>query len=155
MEILQQMEQQVVDNKKASIFGHRRKPLFFPPIHEVVEILPVGGRCVLFDSRVILHEVKPNVRTDVERLAVTCWLRSMLVALPLRRWSRTSLPRSLLASLPRRPRRSSSKDKLLSLLISRLAVSPHQFSSRTMRLRSLRKLAVSHVRLQRMHHRLE
>ena len=40
----------------------------------VVEILPVGGRLVLFDSRAILHEVRPNTRPDLERLAVTVWI---------------------------------------------------------------------------------
>ena len=42
--------------------------------HTIVEILPIGGRAVLFDSRRILHEVRPNTRTDLERLAMTCWI---------------------------------------------------------------------------------
>jgi hypothetical protein len=41
---------------------------------QVVEILPVGGRAVLFDSRVVLHEVFPMTRAGVERLAVTVWI---------------------------------------------------------------------------------
>ena len=40
----------------------------------VVEILPVGGRLVIFDSRSVLHEVRPHTRRDVERLAMTCWI---------------------------------------------------------------------------------
>ena len=40
----------------------------------VVEILPVGGRAVLFDSRRILHEVVPVTRPDLERLAMTVWI---------------------------------------------------------------------------------
>jgi len=41
---------------------------------QVVEVLPAGGRAVLFDSRTVLHEVRPVTRTDVERLAVTVWV---------------------------------------------------------------------------------
>ena len=55
---------------------------------EVVEVLPVGGRCVLFDSRVVLHEVLPNTRPDVERLAVTCWLGGPSDVAGLSRWLR-------------------------------------------------------------------
>lgn len=40
----------------------------------VVEILPVGGRLVLFDSRTILHEVRPHSREDVDRVAMTVWI---------------------------------------------------------------------------------
>jgi len=40
----------------------------------VLEILPVGGRAVLFDSRTILHEVRPMTVPDVERLAMTVWV---------------------------------------------------------------------------------
>jgi len=40
----------------------------------VVEIMPVGGRVVLFDSRSILHEVRPHTRRDVDRLAMTIWI---------------------------------------------------------------------------------
>ena len=40
----------------------------------VVEVLPVGGRLVLFDSRTVLHEVRPHTNADVDRLAVTVWI---------------------------------------------------------------------------------
>ena len=40
----------------------------------VVEILPIGGRLVLFDSRSILHEVMPHEHQGVERLAMTVWI---------------------------------------------------------------------------------
>ena len=40
----------------------------------VLEILPVGGRLVIFDSRTILHEVCPHTRDDVDRVAMTVWL---------------------------------------------------------------------------------
>ena len=40
----------------------------------VVEVLPVGGRLVLFDSRKVLHEVRPHTNADVDRLAVTVWI---------------------------------------------------------------------------------
>ena len=53
---------------------------------EIVEILPVGGRAVLFDSRCVLHEVVPNSRPDVERLAVTCWLGGPSDLAGLTRW---------------------------------------------------------------------
>lgn len=43
-------------------------------VHTLVEILPVGGRLVLFDSRTVLHEVRPHTRTDVDRVAMTLWL---------------------------------------------------------------------------------
>ena len=41
---------------------------------QIIEILPVGGRAVLFDSRAVLHEVFPMTRAGVERLAVTVWI---------------------------------------------------------------------------------
>lgn len=41
---------------------------------QVVEVLPVGGRLVLFDARTVLHEVRPNTRPELERLAMTVWL---------------------------------------------------------------------------------
>lgn len=40
----------------------------------VVEIEPRGGRLVLFDSRTLLHEVRPHARADADRLALTCWI---------------------------------------------------------------------------------
>eukprot|EP00908_Phaeocystis_cordata_P010339 Transcript_2119.p1 GENE.Transcript_2119~~Transcript_2119.p1 ORF type:complete len:404 (-),score=107.84 Transcript_2119:132-1250(-) len=40
----------------------------------VLEILPVGGRLVIFDSRRVLHEVRPHTRLDVDRLAMTLWI---------------------------------------------------------------------------------
>ena len=38
-----------------------------------VPILPVGGRLVLFDSRRLLHEVRPHT-APTDRLALTCWI---------------------------------------------------------------------------------
>jgi Rps23 Pro-64 3,4-dihydroxylase Tpa1-like proline 4-hydroxylase len=35
------------------------------------EVVPVGGRLVVFDSRMIVHEVLPATRT---RLAMTAWM---------------------------------------------------------------------------------
>lgn len=40
----------------------------------IVEVLPVGGRLVIFDSRSVLHEVKPHQWRDVDRLAMTVWI---------------------------------------------------------------------------------
>ena len=40
----------------------------------VVEILPIGGRLVIFDSRSVLHEVMPHEHQGVERLAMTVWI---------------------------------------------------------------------------------
>lgn len=37
---------------------------------DVQDIVPRGGRLVLFDARRTLHEVRPNYR---ERVALTCW----------------------------------------------------------------------------------
>lgn len=39
----------------------------------IVEILPVGGRLVLFDARHMLHEVAPHTQ-PVERLALSLWI---------------------------------------------------------------------------------
>lgn len=38
---------------------------------EMVLIEPVGGRLVIFDSKKILHEVRPSV---LRRVALTCWV---------------------------------------------------------------------------------
>jgi Rps23 Pro-64 3,4-dihydroxylase Tpa1-like proline 4-hydroxylase len=38
---------------------------------DIVDVLPIGGRLVLFDSQQVLHEVRPVYR---ERIAITCWL---------------------------------------------------------------------------------
>ena len=40
----------------------------------VVRVPPIGGRLVLFDSKAILHEVKPHFREGVDRLALTIWI---------------------------------------------------------------------------------
>ena len=40
----------------------------------VLEVMPVGGRLVLFDSRSVLHEVRPHTRGDVDRVAMTMWI---------------------------------------------------------------------------------
>ena len=40
----------------------------------VVEIAPVGGRLVLFDSRTILHEVTPHTNPHADRIALTLWI---------------------------------------------------------------------------------
>lgn len=40
---------------------------------ERVEILPIGGRLVLFDSRRVLHEVLPHSAGSA-RVAFTCWI---------------------------------------------------------------------------------
>jgi len=42
--------------------------------HSWVEIAPVGGRLVLFNSREVLHEVRPHTRTGIDRVALTVWL---------------------------------------------------------------------------------
>ena len=39
----------------------------------IVEIAPVGGRLVLFDSRAMLHEVVPHTNTQADRIALTLW----------------------------------------------------------------------------------
>lgn len=38
-----------------------------------VSVLPLGGRLVLFDSRRVLHEVRPHTAASA-RLALTCWI---------------------------------------------------------------------------------
>ncbi|CAN0011510.1 unnamed protein product, partial [Heterosigma akashiwo] len=38
---------------------------------EIIDIEPVGGRLILFDSRSVLHQVMPSHR---ERLAITVWI---------------------------------------------------------------------------------
>lgn len=64
----------------------------------VVEVLPLSGRAVLFDSRTVLHEVCPNTRTDLERLALTVWIGgahdlSGLVSMMRAWWCSASGPR--------------------------------------------------------------
>ena len=39
-----------------------------------VDVEPLGGRLVIFDSRRVLHEVRPHTRLDVDRLAMTVWI---------------------------------------------------------------------------------
>lgn len=39
---------------------------------ETIDVSPIGGRCVMFDSSKILHEVRPNYGQD--RIALTCWI---------------------------------------------------------------------------------
>jgi hypothetical protein len=43
---------------------------------KIVEIEPIGGRLVLFDSRRMLHEVLPH-DNDSERIALTVWIGGM------------------------------------------------------------------------------
>lgn len=40
----------------------------------IVEVMPVGGRLVIFDSRSVLHEVRPHTRSDIDRVAMTLWI---------------------------------------------------------------------------------
>lgn len=40
----------------------------------VIEISPVGGRLVLFDSRTMLHEVAPHTNPHADRMALTLWV---------------------------------------------------------------------------------
>lgn len=39
----------------------------------VHRVQPMGGRLVIFDSRTVLHEVRPHGRRD-DRFALTIWL---------------------------------------------------------------------------------
>lgn len=38
-----------------------------------IDIAPLGGRIVIFDSASILHEVRPTLQDDCKRLALTLW----------------------------------------------------------------------------------
>ena len=48
---------------------------------ERVQVLPTGGRLVLFDSRRVLHEVLPHSAAS-SRLALTCWIGGRWSLLP-------------------------------------------------------------------------
>lgn len=45
-----------------------------------LEVLPLGGRLVFFESSLIEHEVRPANR---ERMSVTGWLKNVEISLPL------------------------------------------------------------------------